>query len=314
MSVDPAQIANISIFRDLPPETLAEIAGALEEEIVPADSPIFEENAPGDALYILLDGQIRVDKIIDPTAGTRKTIAILEPGAFVGELALLDARPRSAGVRAHTDARVLRLTKETFDGLLRENAFVAARLLFGIILEISARMRTTNADLVTLFETGRVAGLAAPLREILDQILARLMGNTGATVGLVALYNSALDVIQIGADRGYAEGDFGRLVLRPGDGILGRLHSTRETIKIDEFDHSDDHGYECPAMIGAPLIMDAGPVGAVLLGHQTPGYFTANHLNLLTGVAVQTAAAIAAARRREEDEGRSRLGRQYVQF
>lgn len=106
----------LSIFSNCSRMELAQIAASLEETYVPLGTVIFQEGDPGDHMYLIAEGQVRI--VSD--APTEKAIfAHLGPGEFFGEMALITGAARSAAAIATTDVRLWRLSKEKFDLVLR---------------------------------------------------------------------------------------------------------------------------------------------------------------------------------------------------
>jgi CRP-like cAMP-binding protein len=90
---------------------------------VAAGETLFREGEPGgDVMYVLLRGtaDIRVGDAVIERAG---------PGAFVGELALIDASPRAATVVATTDCRLVPLNRDQFHELIRGTPFFATEVM-----------------------------------------------------------------------------------------------------------------------------------------------------------------------------------------
>ncbi len=92
------------------------------------DQVLFSENAVQDTLYIILSGRMEVYK---------KQIAIREASDFLGEMAVLESKPRSASVRALTDTEVLEINKETFFDYFVSNP----KIVWEILRSISSRNR-----------------------------------------------------------------------------------------------------------------------------------------------------------------------------
>jgi CRP/FNR family transcriptional regulator, cyclic AMP receptor protein len=101
---------------------------------VPRGTPLFAQGEPGDALYVVLDGQIeiRIDDVAAETVG---------PGGIVGELALIDQGPRSGSAVAITDARVVPIDERRFLYLVRHTPFFALNVM-GVMAD---RLRRRNA-------------------------------------------------------------------------------------------------------------------------------------------------------------------------
>jgi CRP-like cAMP-binding protein/rhodanese-related sulfurtransferase len=111
-------LARSPIFRDLPKGALEAISQAVRPLVVPQNTTIFREGDPGDSLYIISSGRVRIFR-----KGENQMeidLAFNGPGDAFGEMALLTGEPRSADVEAVEEAHLLILSKEDFDSVLRE--------------------------------------------------------------------------------------------------------------------------------------------------------------------------------------------------
>ncbi len=103
---------------------------------------IFREGDPGDRLYIVLDGQVRISKFI-PGVG-EEALAILDRGEFFGEMALVDGAPRSADAIAHSEtATVLAIDQRVLADILSRDPESALRFLRILGRILSRRLRET---------------------------------------------------------------------------------------------------------------------------------------------------------------------------
>jgi CRP/FNR family cyclic AMP-dependent transcriptional regulator len=121
---------------------------------------IISEGDPGDALSIILSGQVKVTVIAED--GREVILAVLGPGAFFGEMALLDDEPRSAHVISMEDTALLQLRREDLRARLR----LAPDLAISLLRELSRRLRPadhTIASLMLLDVNGRIARLLLEL-------------------------------------------------------------------------------------------------------------------------------------------------------
>jgi CRP-like cAMP-binding protein len=108
---------------------------------------LFHEGDPGDAMYIILDGRVRISKQI-PGAG-EEALAILERGDYFGEMALIDRQPRSAEATAHGgDAVVLSIPKMVVEQLLDMHKVSSVRLLRILCSLVAQRLREIDDKLV----------------------------------------------------------------------------------------------------------------------------------------------------------------------
>lgn len=96
------------------------------------------------ALLIVLSGQAEVT-VPSGRRGRERRLATIEPGTVLGEVSFFDGRPRSAAVRALTDLRVLRLTREAFDVLAAKEPALGRQILFDIGRALASRLRDVEA-------------------------------------------------------------------------------------------------------------------------------------------------------------------------
>ena len=123
-------LAKAPVFSTLSPELLEPILASGEERAFQAGETIVRQGDPGDDLYVVLEGRVRVER------GGR-AVESLGEGEFFGEVAVLDGRPRSADVVAETAVRTLRLSREVVrDALERE-----PRAAWAMLQVLAARLR-----------------------------------------------------------------------------------------------------------------------------------------------------------------------------
>jgi CRP-like cAMP-binding protein len=134
-------LRSIPLFGGLEEDALNDIADLLIDRSYPRGSVIFEEGVPGDYMYVIKQGQVKISKLSDD--GREKILEILGPGDFVGEMALLDRGPRSASVKSTQPCVLLALSRQDFLSLLRERPEISLEL----IRELSRRLRETNEQI-----------------------------------------------------------------------------------------------------------------------------------------------------------------------
>jgi len=123
---------------------------------------LFETGDPGNGCYAVLEGSLKVS--ILSVDGDEQLLAVLGPGSLVGELALLDGRPRSATVTALKDAQLAFIEKASFERFADENPAVYRHMLF----IVGKRLRQANDVLAArsfLPLPGRVAQTLLQLAE-----------------------------------------------------------------------------------------------------------------------------------------------------
>jgi CRP/FNR family cyclic AMP-dependent transcriptional regulator len=123
-------LKSIDLFSQIPAEDLAQIALISTEETRELNEEIFAEGESGDALFLVLDGKVRVHR-------NDRVIAELGERECFGEMAILDASPRSATVTALADTDLLKISREDFQEIMSEKPEIAT----GIIKVLSRRLR-----------------------------------------------------------------------------------------------------------------------------------------------------------------------------
>ena len=148
-------LKTVPFFDRLSNRQLKSVSDIMFERTYDTDESIFEEGQPGAALFLILDGKVAIE--ICRETGTTQ-LAILEKGAFFGELALLDETPRSADARALERTQTLALYRNDLTGLRHRHARTACQIYRSLATMIGDRLRATN-ELVQMKNPENTAGL-----------------------------------------------------------------------------------------------------------------------------------------------------------
>ena len=108
-----AELQRVGLLAELPGEQLQRLAREMRREEIPAGGAVIEEGDDGDRFYVVLSGMFTVSQA---SHGPR---SVLRPGDYFGEVALAMDIPRTASVRALTQATVASCDRETFDEFIR---------------------------------------------------------------------------------------------------------------------------------------------------------------------------------------------------
>src|SRR5258707_1158854 len=182
-------LATIPLFSGLQRDELQRFADLTRERAYPKGSVILFQDDPGDSLFILRTGRVKV--VLIGEDGREVILGVLEPGAHFGELALIDDQPRSAHVIAMEDAQLLILRREDFRRRVDANPSVA----WALLQELSHRLRRADekiGGLGLLDVPGRIARLLVDLAEesggpaidkvLTHQTIAQMIGASRETV------------------------------------------------------------------------------------------------------------------------------------
>jgi CRP-like cAMP-binding protein len=144
----------VSLFAEIPDDVLADASDLLQEVLYAAGEDIFVQGDPGDALYIVAEGQVRVH------SGGR-TLSIMERGNVFGEMAVLDPEPRSATVTALEATCLLRLDRETLYRLMDQRSEVAHSVIRTLCRYLRARTTSMVEDHHYLQQVAHLTAAAA---------------------------------------------------------------------------------------------------------------------------------------------------------
>ena len=137
----PGSLRRIKIFAGLTDDELTRFIRFVEVKEVRQFTEIVKQGDPGDAMYFILEGEVRVRLLI---GGKESILTTLSSGDFFGEISLFDHGTRSADVLANENSILLRLGAGAFQRLVTEAPDLAAPFLFAIGKTLTARIRADN--------------------------------------------------------------------------------------------------------------------------------------------------------------------------
>jgi len=133
--IDTDLLRGIPLFSQLNDDERKQLAAMLVPRALQANEPLFWTGEPGDEMYVVQRGSIRLSYPDD--SGADITLAILTAGAFFGEISMLDGGVRTATARGHSDALLLGLKRQGFHKFIEQHP----RTAVPIITTLSARQR-----------------------------------------------------------------------------------------------------------------------------------------------------------------------------
>lgn len=143
--MDLSLLKQAAVFQDLDDGELARVAEVCHEQKFAAGQSIFKEGEPGNRLFIISDGEVRISRTI-PGSG-EEALAVLKPGACFGEMSIFDRSERSTDAIANTTCLLLTIARPDFELLLDFNRDIAYKVLWSVVRLLSARLRVTNDNL-----------------------------------------------------------------------------------------------------------------------------------------------------------------------
>jgi CRP/FNR family cyclic AMP-dependent transcriptional regulator len=166
-------LRSVPLFAGLGNKELALIRQALTERLYRAGEVVFEEGDASRALLIVESGRVEIYK----GKGSEKAVlGAVEPGGYIGEMALVDDAPRSASAAASEDANVLLLHKNKLEGLTHDFPAIGAAIMRQFARSLSDRCRQLEARLLLEAARPRASAPAAESARVaeLERALAGL--------------------------------------------------------------------------------------------------------------------------------------------
>ena len=143
-------IFSFPFFEALTSEELLYIAEHINFLEVETGEVLFRQGEQGDCVYFVVEGQLDVIKETQRGKGKAKgkvVITTLSRGRSIGEMSVIDKTPRSATVRARTEATLVTLTSKGFDVILQKHPKIGIKILKGISRLLSQNLRKTSSRL-----------------------------------------------------------------------------------------------------------------------------------------------------------------------
>jgi len=124
---------------------------------IPRGTTLFNEGEPGKEMFVLQSGKITISKKV---RDVEKVLAVLGPGEFFGEMAIISNKPRNATAVVAEDAKLLVIDPKTFEGMIRGNSEIAVRM----IKKLAERLSEADAQIENLL-------MSDPSSRVIHQIL-----------------------------------------------------------------------------------------------------------------------------------------------
>jgi CRP/FNR family cyclic AMP-dependent transcriptional regulator len=140
-------LKKINLFENLSEPELEKILKICVTQTFAKDAVLFREGECGDRCYIIRGGSVRISKYI-PNIG-EEALAVLKPGDYFGEMALVDNFPRSANAIANEDTDVFAINKPDLDKVLIADRELGYKILWTFTRTLSRRLRETNEKIAS---------------------------------------------------------------------------------------------------------------------------------------------------------------------
>jgi len=139
-------LKKVPVFSRLTDDELAIMIKHMDLLKVRKGKVLFEEGAKGDYVCFVVNG--RLDVIKKTFRNEEFILNTLSRGQSFGEMSIIESSPRSATVRANTDVEIVRLSRKDFDLILQDHSGIGTKILKGISLLLSRKLRQTSSRLI----------------------------------------------------------------------------------------------------------------------------------------------------------------------
>ena len=157
LGIQPGSLRRIKMLADVDERLLASLLPYLEVVKVAPFGTVVNKGDHGDALFMVLEGEVRARSMID---GQESTLATLGVGECFGELAILDHGPRSADVIANQPTVLIKVSAGALKKMFGEAPALAAPFMFALARVISQRVRVLTKRYEDSIHFSRTAGAA----------------------------------------------------------------------------------------------------------------------------------------------------------
>jgi len=143
-------LQKLHLFKKLTFEETSQLGSIIEYVDVPPETVVIEQNALGNALYVIAKGQVKVTRDTDGDgqhSGTEEILRLAD-GELFGEMSLIDDLLTSARITTVTPCRLLKMPRDKFEALLAADDKLAVKVYRSFCRTLSDRLRRTTALLV----------------------------------------------------------------------------------------------------------------------------------------------------------------------
>jgi CRP-like cAMP-binding protein len=152
MAVNIKLLKDTPLFRDLTKEDIKQIAEITEEIKLSKNSFLFRQGDEADSFYIILEGEVEVIKVF---SDKEQKLINMSKGAIIGEMAFLTETRRTGTVRATEQTRLIKISKDEFKRLMKEENIAVYKLVYRIAQILSFRLARLSEQFVDHFENDK---------------------------------------------------------------------------------------------------------------------------------------------------------------
>lgn len=153
--IDALFLTQSPLFRNLDETERAQILIIGRIRPYKAGEVIFREGDAGDGLFMVVKGSVRISK---QSVTGEEALAVLEPPAFFGEMALIDFSARAADAIANEDSQLFFIPLQDLRSLIEAQHKIALKILYALCEVLAQRLRETNERYMNIFTIAQWGG------------------------------------------------------------------------------------------------------------------------------------------------------------
>ena len=147
------ELRKVGLFRNLGDAQIAKLCRIARVSKVRQGDFLFRHGDPSDRIFVVLEGKVRIGRSIEGLG--EEALAILDPGAYCGELSIVDDGPRSADALAHETCKLLVIDRTALEDVMLLDKALGYELLWNIARTLAVRLRETNDKIILLSSCSR---------------------------------------------------------------------------------------------------------------------------------------------------------------
>jgi len=146
------------LFQSLNDKEIALLSRSVDEKALPANTPLFFENMMGESMYIVVNGAIKISKML--SEGEERALTVMGPGDYFGEMALLEEGPRTVSAIVQDEADVLVFKRNAFLEMMSNQPQLAVKVIASMYKSLSSRLRQASPRIqeIIIQKTARPGG------------------------------------------------------------------------------------------------------------------------------------------------------------
>lgn len=155
MGNNTEDLKSAALFKNFSAGMLEEFSKFFKQTKYDQDAVIFKEKSSGDTLFIIVDGEIAIEKRLDEEGREFKQLAILSKGEFFGEMAVIEGQTRFAQARATKAAVLYEIKREEFFSFIKQHPETGISVFIEIMKSLLKRLQHTSSELTMLFDMSK---------------------------------------------------------------------------------------------------------------------------------------------------------------